>query len=539
LAVLLSGKKSNQINMKKAILCFIALLLLRVPVNAQALTFSQHIAPIIYNNCTNCHRAGEIGPFPLTNYNEVAQWASMLKYVTSIKYMPPWKADPDYQKYQKERFLTDLQIQQIAAWVDSGALQGDPNLEPPLPVFPTGSQVGIPDKVVSFSQSYTHKGTGVDEYRYFVLPTGLTQDMDLIAAEVRPGNTKVLHHVLMWQDTTGDAAAEDAATPEYGYEGGSGMSASLLNGQLPGYVPGQRPVVLNNGMAQELKANADLRLQVHYAPTSSDETDSTSINLFFAKTPATRYVQTKILVPLPGVLVNGPFIIQANKVKEFHGTWTVPEDASFLSIAPHCHKLGKHWKVYAIKPNGDTVPLINIKDWDFNWQGSFAFKNLIHLPQNSVIHAFAEYDNTINNPLNPNNPPQNISWGENTSDEMYYLPMSYITYQQGDENLILEATPTGISNPQFYSIKNQLYPVAPNPATDKLSIGFTLAESGKVYLRIYNNSGQQVATVLNEIYHMPGLHTVNFFATELSSGIYNVVMDVNTTHQTQKLVITK
>jgi hypothetical protein len=186
--------------------------------NAQ--TFSEQVAAIIYTHCSNCHRPGEIGPFPLTNYEEVKDRAFTIKHVTESRYMPPWKPDPKYRNFQHENYLTDAEISILGKWVDAGMPQGDPSKEPRFPNFPSGSQIGIPDLVVSFAQKYVHKGDGRDEYRYFVLPTNLTEDKELVALEMRPGNTKIVHHTLFWADNTGAARAEDAKTPEYGYTGG-------------------------------------------------------------------------------------------------------------------------------------------------------------------------------------------------------------------------------------------------------------------------------------------------------------------------------
>jgi hypothetical protein len=504
----------------------------------QTVTYSEHIAPIIYNHCTSCHRTGEIAPFPLTNYSEVQSWASMVKHVTSIGYMPPWKADPTYQQYQKENYLSAAEIQLITDWVNAGSPQGNPALEPPLPVFPTGSQVGVPDKVISFSQSYLHQGNNTDEYRYFAIPAGLTQDRDLIALEVRPGNKSIVHHALFWEDTTGTALADDAATPEYGYTGNLNniLTDGSLDHQLPSYVPGQKPTVLSNGMAYRMHAGSVLKAQFHYAPTASDESDSSSFNLFFAPQTATRYVKSHVMVPLPGVIVNDVFYIPAGRIKEFHGIYTVPEDASMLSTMPHMHKLGTHWNVYAVKPNGDTVPLIRINSWDFNWQGNFDFKHLIHLPQGTQIHAFAGYDNTTNNPNNPNSPPKAVTWGENTSDEMYYLPLQWVSYQAGDENLNLEQT-TGINDPNFYQIADKLYPVSPNPASDKIQIGFTLGKSAMIDLKLYDINGREVRTVANDQYYIQGLHTKEMDISGLASGIYALTLQTKEKRYVQRVMI--
>ena len=502
--------------------------------NGQSITFSEHIAPIIYNQCTNCHRPGEIGPFSLTNYTEVAAYGSMIQYVTDINYMPPWKPDPNYRQYQKENYLSAEQKQQISTWVNDGMPQGNPALEPPLPVFPTGSQVGVPDLVLSFAEAHTVQGNNNDEYIYFVLPTGLTEDKLIRSLEFRPGNTQVVHHTLIWEDTTGAAAAQDALTPGYGYYGGQGSSA-LNQQQLPGYVPGAVPIVYSNGIVQKLHAGGDLKLQVHYAPTPIEQTDSSTINIFFENSNADRLLQTYIMLPLPSVLENGPFIMPPNEVREFHGTFTVPFDVSLFSVAPHCHKLGTHWKVYAVKPSGDTIPLISIEDWDFNWQGSYQFRSLLKVPAGSVIHAFAGYDNTVNNPFNPNNPPLSVSWGEGTADEMFYLPISFLPYQIGDENIVFEDDVVG--NLNIKTVADKLYPIYPVPASDIVKFGYTLETAGEVSLNIFNIEGKLIQSVHQNSFHLPGYHTKELKVSDLTPGIYFLEFTKGNLRQTEKFVI--
>ena len=509
---------------------------------AQTPNYSENVASIIYSHCTTCHRAGEIAPFPLTSYAEVQSNAANIKHVTSILYMPPWKADPSYQHYQKENFLSAAEIQTISDWVTAGTPQGNPALEPPLPVFPTGSQIGHPDTVIAFHQSYTHVGNNTDEYRYFSIPTGLTQDKDLIALEVRPGNKAIVHHALFWEDTTGASASADSASAGYGYVGSFNSIFAELDAQLPSYVPGQKPTLLSNGLAYRLHKGSYLKAQFHYAPVATDETDSSSFNLFFAQTPATRYVKSHVMVPLPGVLQNGPFVIPANQVKEFHGTFTVPEDASMLSTMPHMHKLGTHWYIFAITPAGDTVHLIKINSWDFNWQGNFDFKQLIHLPQGTVIHALAGYDNTTNNVNNPHNPPVQVSWGENTTDEMYYLPLLWVSYQAGDENLVLDSTSnttTGITDPRFYQVSDKLYPVAPNPASGKIKIGFALGSSGMINLKLYDIKGQEVFVLASNQYYMQGLFDRDLDLSALSTGEYILMLEAHNKKYEQRVVVSK
>ena len=509
--------------------------------HAQTVNFSEHIAPILYKHCTGCHRPGEVGPMPLTNYQQISAWGTMIKYVTGIRYMPPWKADPEYQHYLRENILTTEEIQMIADWVDGGKPQGDPALEPALSVFPEGSQIGTPDLVLSFAETHIHPGNGIDEYRYFVLPTGLTEPRDLVAVELRPGNRRVVHHTLIWTDTTGAAAAKDAATPEYGYiaESGGGIGGNLetFQNQLPGYVPGQRPPVMTNGMAMRLPADSDLLLQMHYAPTPVDEPDSTIVLLFFADEPALRYVQTKIMLPFFGTLTNGPFWIPANQTREFHGTWTIPEAISVINISPHMHLLGTHWRVYAETPSGETINLIRINEWDFNWQGSYSFQRPQILPAGSVIHAYAGYDNTVNNPVNPNSPPQFITWGEGTSDEMYYLPISYVSYQPGDEDLELDDMLVNTEDdPSFYFLRNRLYPVAPNPARDNLKAGFSLGQPARTVLELYNMQGQTVQR-LADGWFLSGQHTVDVNVQNLTPGVYCLRLIAGKEQHLQKFVV--
>lgn len=500
-----------------------------------AVTYSEHIAPIIYRHCTTCHRPGEIGPFSLTNYSEVANWADMIVYVTGIRYMPPWKPEVGYQQYQKENYLDAAQIQLIADWVAQGVPQGNPAQEPPLPVFPTGSQIGAPDLVVSFAQKHIHPGNNEDEYRYFVIPTGLTEQKDLVAMEIRPGNNAIVHHALVWADTSGEAMAADLATPEYGYSGGDALDfLNSIDNQLPNYVPGQKPNVYSNGIAQRLYPGTDIKIQMHYAPSATTEEDSTSINLFFAQTPATRFVKSKVMTPFTSV-ITPPFVLVPYITTDFHGTWTLPEEVSLLGIMPHMHRLGKNWRVYAVKPNGDVVNLIRIMDWDFNWQSAYYFKKMLHLPQGTVIHAYAKYDNTANNPSNPNNPPQFVSWGENTSDEMYYLPIMYLPYQPGDEDIVLE--PGNLNTEEYHFVTDRLYSVAPNPASDQVKVGFTLAGGTNVRLNLYDSKGSLVKVLVNDLPYMPGLHTQTLDVSGMAAGMYTLELSTRDKKMTEKVMV--
>ncbi len=489
---------------------------------AQSPNFSQDIAPIIYNKCSFCHRQGEIGPMPFTNYNEVAAWAGMVQYVTEIRYMPPWQPDPAYASFLGENHLSEQEIQLIRDWVIAGAPQGDPMLEPAFPSFPTGSLLGEPDLVLSFEEAYFHEGNNVDEYRIFVLPTGLTEDKDVAAMELRPGNTQIVHHALFAFDTTGQAQLLDANDPGYGYEafGGFGVTG-LRNNQYPGYVPGQIPRFFPDGIGQKMYAGSDLMVQMHYAPWQADSWDSSTVNIFFKKEPVQRYLQSHLMHPFLGTLVNGPFIIPPDTVIRFHGLWQVSTDISLVNITPHMHLLGKDWEVYAVSPTGDTTPLISIPNWDFNWQGSYSFDHLIKVLAGSEIHAFASYDNTAGNPLNPHSPPQQMRWGEKTTDEMYYLPIGYVPYQPGDENILLSDEELGAL---FTFPQNKLYSVYPNPVKDQVNIAFGLGSHEEVSLTLYDLNGQVVKKLEENAFFSMGKHQLQADLGDLAEGSYFLQM---------------
>jgi hypothetical protein len=508
--------------------------LLTLTAKAQTVTFTQHIAPIIYNKCTSCHRPGEIGPMPFTNYGQVAAYAGMIKYVTGIRYMPPWKPDPAYRHFLDENVLTNQEIQQIQQWADNGTPQGNPALEPPLPTFPTGSQLGTPDLVVKMNQKFTHQGNNQDQYQVFVLPTNLPTDKNIAAVEIRPGNKTIAHHSILAMDTTNTATALDAQDPKYGYASFGGFGFNPVETNWAGWTPGNAPRFYPIGMGKKLFKGAKLLLQMHYGPSAVTQQDSSTVNIFYAHNPVYRYVATAPISPM--LLVNGPFVIPANQVKTFHAVYQVPIDLSLVSVLPHMHLLGKSWNVYALKPNGDTIKIIKIKDWDFNWQNNYRFPRLLKIPMGSTLHVFGTYDNTVNNPSNPNNPPLPVSWGESTTDEMYLVYFEFVPYLPGDENMVLsDKTVAGT----FIKPATKLYPLYPNPVNDKMTVGFSLAKPEKVSLKLLDVNGQTVRELSKDQLFHQGPHSLDFPAENLPAGVYLFRMEAGSFAQTQRLVLIK
>ena len=299
--------------------------------SAQAVTFAEHIAPLVYTHCSGCHHVGDVAPFPLMSYQDVVQHAHTVQLATSSGYMPPWKADHTYSHFLDENVLTATQKQQITDWVADGMPRGNPALEPAPPTFAPGSSLGVPDQTVSVAQAFTHQGNGMDMYQVFVIPVTLPADRDLTAVEFRPGNRQIVHHAIIAIDTTGQARARDLAQPGPGYTSFGGFGFTPTTDNLAGWVPGARARAFPPGMSKKLFRRADLIVQVHYGPTSVTQTDSSSINLFFAPPPTPggptpREVRT---VPISVfALTNGPFVIPANQVKTFNARFTAPCAAS-------------------------------------------------------------------------------------------------------------------------------------------------------------------------------------------------------------------
>lgn len=491
-------------------------------------TYADDIASIIYQNCSNCHRTGEIGPFPLTNYDEVSQRANMIKFVTQSRYMPPWQADPDYSKFLGETYLTDDEIDLIAEWADNGMPRGDINNEPAFPSFPEGSLLGEPDLVLTMEQAHLHKGNYSDSYYYFVLPNPLNEDKVVKAVEFRAGNKKIVHHALIFEDRNGVAQNTDDSTPEYGFESFGGFNGDendllfLNEKQFPPYAPGQKALYYPDGLGQILKANSDIAVQIHYAPTATDEIDLSSINFFFADENETvdRYVENNIMLPfnLPGGFFN--FFIPANQEKSFTGRWNVTDDISIMGIFPHSHLLGKEWEAWVEHTDGSKTNLISIPEWDFNWQSTYYFNKFIKVEKGARIYARAEYDNTTNNPNNPNNPPQIVTWGDRTEDEMYYMPFLFVPYEEGDENIIFNDLTSNTSDIGISDRENHILPMVPNPVIDNTLIKFNLSKGQKLNVSLLDQQGRLVRKIRQGEFYNSGHNQIYFDASNLSAGQY-------------------
>jgi len=402
----------------------IAALLLSLALPDEEVTYSKHVAPILFKHCASCHRPGEIGPFPLLEYKDAARRAGHLREVTSEGRMPPWKAAPQEHRFRDERRLTDEEKRTIARWADSGAKEGDPKDLPALPKFPEGWQLGSPDVVLKMAKPFTVPATGRDVYRCFVIPIPTDGDKTVAAVEFRPGNPKVVHHAILYTDALGQGRKKDPDGSGYASYGGPGI---LPTGGLGGWAPGATPRFLPEGMGLWLRKGSDLVLQVHYHPSGKEEQDQSQVGVYFTKKPAERIV-TGIAVASRGLYI--PAGAKEHRVAA--QSEPLPVDANAVAIAPHMHMIGRKMKVAAALPDGGSIQLIDVQDWDFNWQGSYQYEKTVRLPKGTVIKLEAVYDNSKDNPQNPSDPPKPVRWGEQTTDEMCLLGVQVVTDTAAD-----------------------------------------------------------------------------------------------------------
>jgi mono/diheme cytochrome c family protein len=387
-------------------------------------TFNKDIAPILYANCSTCHRPGEVAPFPLLTYQDAAKRAALIAGAVGARFMPPWKAEPGYGDFAGERRLTDAQIALIKDWAKAGAPEGGESDRPQLPKFIDGWQGGQPDQVLSVPVKYSLPADGPDQYRCFVLPTGLDHDVYVDGIEFRPENRRIVHHALVFLDASGKAREKAALSPDGSYPcfGGPGFqAAAMIGGWAPGLTPPQR----NPSYSQPIRKGVDVVIQIHYHPSGKPEEDQSSLGLRFSGPPTKG--RTSILLfdhhldIAPG---DSNYVAKASL--------TLPRDVQLAGVTPHAHYLCKDMKVTATLPDGSTKPLIWIKDWDFNWQNAYRYRTPLDLPKGTRIDLVYTYDNSENNPHNPVDPPVRIHWGEETKDEMALVFLTVLLPAQED-----------------------------------------------------------------------------------------------------------
>lgn len=379
--------------------------------------YAQDVAPILYKKCAVCHHAGEVTPFNLTSYADARSKAPTLAAAVESKYMPPWQA-VSHGQFLNERTLTPQQIETIQEWASAGAPEGDMRLAPAVPRFTPGWLIGQPDFIGKPDQPYHISAEGNDDYRCFVIHTDFPEGRYVTGVEVRPGNRRVVHHVLLYLDSNGVARKIQSKDGEPGYAsfGGPGF---LPTGSLGGWAPGLQPQVLPPGHGFWLPKGTDIVIQVHYHKDGKPETDLTQVGLDFAKAPIDKPVRWgsvhNVLIRIPA----------GDSHFELTGKTEIRRAVTLLDVIPHMHLLGHDMTVTATFPDGHKQELIHVEPYDFNWQTRYSYRQPVDLPGGTVLNLVAHYDNSSNNPKNPNNPPKTVTFGEQTTDEMCFAFFSY------------------------------------------------------------------------------------------------------------------
>jgi hypothetical protein len=430
-----------------------------MPVNV---TFTEHVAPVLYANCTICHRPDGSAHFSLVTYEDARKYGPANAYVVREHIMPPWPADPHYTQFVGQRVLSEREIKLLEKWVKDGSPLGPAEKQPLLPSYPVGSDIGTPDMRIAV-QPYLLPANSTDKFLLIKVPFELPADTFASLIEFIPGHNNAVHHVngdmVKYDynkksdvfagdrivDMAGDTATLLQAYQRLGLPNDDG-SYPVLQKSVVNYLPGVFGQQYPDGLGgyKLPKKGAFLLNDLHYGfNNKGDILDSSYINIFFSPVPPGRPVQEFQLGTLGVVPVEPNLILEPNTVRHVYSKFTVPFDISILTVNPHMHLLGKAFKAYALKPDGDTIRLISIPHWDFNWQYFYTFTKMVKVPKGSTIFAEGEYDNTRQNLNNPFSPPQRVTdknGSMKATDEMFQFIVTYLPYQPGDEEISLART---------------------------------------------------------------------------------------------------
>lgn len=411
-----------------------SLLAIAAAANA-AVTFHKDVEPILQKRCQGCHRPGEAAPMSLLSYAEARPWAKAIRNAVLQRKMPPWLADPNHGKFANDSSLSRRELETLTAWADAGAPRGDPKDAPSPLQFTEGWSIGQPDVVIDMPRGFTVPASGTVPYQYIIAPTNFTEDRWVQAAEIRPGDRSVLHHVWVfarppdspvWKSQpVGDfvdvealerqrrAAHKPGAPDPEMFSSGIGMDA------IQSYTPNSVAVRHPDGQAKLIKAGSTLVFQLHYTPSGKAATDRTRIGLIFAKQPPALRVKT-INVQ------NFSFSIPANAPRHpVSARARLRRDITLISLRPHMHLRGKDFEYRVTYPGGESEILLRLPRWDFNWQLTYRLAEPKLLPQGTLIEILGHFDNSANNPFNPD-PGSAVSYGEQTWEEMFAALMDIL-----------------------------------------------------------------------------------------------------------------
>ena len=516
--------------MKKKLL---ALVIFLVAGNVFGQTKYGDVASIFYNRCTSCHNQISHGA-SLLNYSQIQPELANIQAYLTTGYMPPWTPDTTYTRFLHERHITANEKNAILNWIANGAIKGDTTLIPPPPVY-TRYQINTTPDLELTIPTFTSNASTTDSHVCFSLPSGLTQYMIIRAFEVVAGNAPIVHHIIVNVDTTGTVTSNlsgNCFTPPGDFS-------------IGGYAPRADPCVFPSApgyrMGINLKAGSNIIIQIHYPAGTAGQVDSTKIRFYFYPVGTTnvRQIYSKT------ILVNNSLNIPADSVKTFTAIHHVSNAMSVFSTFPHSHHLATKIINYAYTYN-DTIPLIRINKWDFDFQGFYTYRKLVRVPAGYNLFASHTFDNTTNNLDNPNSPPITVVSGTSSSDEMLHDAFQWLNYKQGDEFInidsLLENDPLLTAGVNQNRVMNYFNTYAyPNPFENEINIGYELNYPLKVSIEIYSALGIHVRTLTNG-FENTGAHDVvwdgkNNEGANLAGGSYFYVIKAGDSQSYGKLTL--
>ena len=385
----------------------------------EAITYAQQVSRIIQNKCQSCHHPGTAAPFSLLTFKDAVHWSETIREVVSEKRMPPWHADPHYGSFSNDRRLSAEELDTLLAWIDSGTPLGDEKELPPARKYEDGWVIGKPDVIFELPGEQSVPATGVVAYQYFVTPTHFKEDVWIQAAEARPGNRGVVHHIIV-------------SYREPNSKQRSGRSGGIGDGFIVGTAPGDMPVILPPGTARKIPAGSELVWQMHYTPNGKAAKDKSQVGLIFykGKEPPKFNAQTR------GIMNNGFVIPPGEPNKKVESDWVLPRDTLLLSFMPHMHLRGKDFEYRVEYPDGRKEILLAVPHFDFGWQTSYRLAAPVRLPKGTRIHCTAHFDNSADNPANPD-PKKQVVWGDQTWEEMMIGWVDFV-WEQPEADAIRE-----------------------------------------------------------------------------------------------------
>ena len=435
---------------------------------ARNVTFNKDVAPIFFKNCAECHRPGESAPMSLLSYKDARPWAKSIREKVIGREMPPWHADPRIGEFSNDRHLTEAEIDTIRAWVDGGALEGDPRDLPPQPEFVEGWKIGKPDLVLRMPEEFTLEATGPDELQYFEVDPGFTEDRYVQMAEARPGNRRIVHHINVFIVPPTGGAPQRKLTREESeslraqqgkdsifrregflmrlkpetpvYDDGCGLQSGGVGDRLDGsgqrvfrtwlcgFVPGISPMIWEPGAVKKIPAGSKIILNIHYSKIAGRvEKDRSMVGLIFARKPPQKELLTRLIANHYFQIPPGA---ENHKVT---ACWETKDDIHLVGAAPHMHYRGKAMEIRAYYPDGRSETLLNVPRYDFSWQNMYYFNRPVAIPKGTRFMLTAHFDNSSRNKYNPD-PKQAVRWGDPTYDEMMMAFFEYTIDTQSLES---------------------------------------------------------------------------------------------------------